>query len=87
MTPFLGLMHSSRRSTEIPLASIAPGAHMDEGDASNLVKESAQATGGMLESIANMANSILGAGIIGALVIYVMPSLFLKLDSKGYPTP
>jgi hypothetical protein len=69
MPPLLGLVHSSRRSTDIPLQHVTElagsrlaGETMD----SDVLKLPAASTGGMIESIANMANSILGAGIIGS---------------------
>ncbi|KAF8313105.1 hypothetical protein DL93DRAFT_2081473 [Clavulina sp. PMI_390] len=66
MPRFQGLMHSSRQSTEIPLATVADHSFLSEDASSaDALKMLSQGTGGMLESIANMANSILGAGIIG----------------------
>jgi len=68
MPPLLGLMHSSRRSTDIPLHHISQlssnGLASDAVD-SDISKEPT-GTGSMIESVANMANSILGAGIIGS---------------------
>lgn len=68
MPPLLGLMHSSRRSTDIPLhhvAGLASSGQVGEAMVSDILKAPAAGTGGLMESIANMANSILGAGIIG----------------------
>lgn len=66
MPLLVGLLHSaSRRSTDIPLASMnsTAGAHSSQ-ETLELIKNT-EGSGGMLESIVNMANSILGAGIIG----------------------
>jgi len=66
MPPLLGLMHSSRRSADIPLHHITQlSSNGLASDAVDISKEPA-GTGGMVESVANMANSILGAGIIGS---------------------
>lgn len=69
MPAMVGLMHSSRSSTDIPLASIDDEQGVDgtDGILPEVLKAYTRGTGGMLESIANMANSILGAGIIGML--------------------
>ena len=69
MPPLLGLMHSSRRSTDIPLQHITEVSSNGLADDAVEYRMSAR-TGGMIESIANMANSILGAGIIGSSVTY-----------------
>lgn len=69
MPLLVGLLHSaSRRSTDIPLAPMngTLGAHHSQ-ETLELIKNT-EGSGGMLESIVNMANSILGAGIIGMCI-------------------
>lgn len=67
MPRLLGLMESSRRSTDIPLQHVsdAAGNRINDEEFANLATKTSGGAGGMFESIANMANSILGAGIIG----------------------
>lgn len=67
MPRMLGLVHSSRGSTDIPLQYVndLPSNRADDHDLASLILKIKGGSGGMLESIANMANSILGAGIIG----------------------
>ncbi|KAF8332651.1 transmembrane amino acid transporter protein-domain-containing protein [Cantharellus anzutake] len=64
MPLLMGLVQSSARlSTEIPLHTFNGQANQCEEAENTQIKIGK--TGGMLESIANMANAILGAGIIG----------------------
>jgi sodium-coupled neutral amino acid transporter 11 len=69
MPLLVGLMDTAnRRSIESPLPLNGNGHANAEGDEEAFLEELAKkqsAGGGMLDSIANMANSILGAGIIG----------------------
>ncbi|TDL24242.1 amino acid transporter [Rickenella mellea] len=68
MPLLVGLMESSaaRRSVDIPLAMNGHNGDPTDGDV-DLENLAAKRTagGGMIDSVANMANSILGAGIIG----------------------
>ncbi|KAF8735880.1 hypothetical protein AX14_001329 [Amanita brunnescens Koide BX004] len=65
MPLLVGLLDSSaaRQSLDRPLPLSSPGSH-DSVDLESILAKTT-AGGGLLDSIANMANSILGAGIIG----------------------
>lgn len=69
MPLLVGLLHhASRRSIESPLALNGNGQSYTAANEEAFLEELAKkrtAGGGMLDSVANMANSILGAGIIG----------------------
>lgn len=65
MPLLMGLMESSsRRSTDMPLHAMNGNANREEEDESAQLK--IRKNGGMMESIVNMANSILGAGKLTA---------------------
>ncbi len=61
MPLLVGLMESSRRSTDIPLHVVNGNADTEEEN--EIAQLKTRKNGGMLESIANMANAILGAGM------------------------
>lgn len=89
MPLLVGLMESaSRRSIESPLALNGNGHSVPLGDEEAFLQELAQkrtAGGGMLDSVANMANSILGAGIIGAQLSPTCPLFSPHRSYAGLP--